>query len=108
MSLPLKSKLLLVPITRRSAPIGQAQRMCLGAGVGVGIGAQLQHVRRHAAICGPPRFPMSAAQKLIMGGGSILVMMIIPFWALFQMPRWSAKHNNRPYGDEAEEVPPEE
>ncbi|BFF94868.1 uncharacterized protein DMAD_12391 [Drosophila madeirensis] len=50
-------------------------------------------VRHHAPIAGPPRFPMSPGKKLILGGGSLLVMMIIPFWALFQIPRWSKLHN---------------
>ncbi|XP_022232682.2 uncharacterized protein LOC111081063 [Drosophila obscura] len=64
-------------------------------------------VRHHAPIAGPPRFPLSAGQKLIMGGGSLLVMMVIPFWALFQVPRWSKLHNGIEE-EEKEEAPPSE
>ncbi|XP_037821219.1 uncharacterized protein LOC119610164 [Lucilia sericata] len=45
-------------------------------------------------VCGPPRFPMSMAQKILIGGGSILLMMIIPIWGLLSIPSWSIKHQN--------------
>ncbi|EDW64301.1 uncharacterized protein [Drosophila virilis] len=109
MSFTLLSNLLTVPIKRVCATHGETFSKGGGGGAGIGVGyaGQLQQVRRHAPICGPPRFPMSTGQKLIFGWGSILIMMILPYWALSQVPRWSAMHNNRPYGDEEEE-PPEE
>ncbi|EDW25452.1 GL26603 [Drosophila persimilis] len=70
------------------------------------VAGTTMQVRHHAPIAGPPRFPMSPGQKLIMGGGSILVMMIIPFWALFQVPRWSKLHNG--IEEEVEEKEQEE
>ncbi|XP_064535363.1 uncharacterized protein LOC135426262 [Drosophila montana] len=108
MSFTLLSNLLTVPIKRACASHGETfTKGCggglgTGVGIGVGYGGQLQQVRRHAPICGPPRFPMSTAQRLIFGVGPILIMMILPYWALSQVPRWSAMHNNRPYRDEEE------
>ncbi|KAH8378231.1 hypothetical protein KR093_010317 [Drosophila rubida] len=80
-------KLLLLPLKRIACPNG------------------LQQVRHHAPICGPPRFPMTVAQKAIYGWGSLLFMMIIPVWSLLQLPRWSALHNNLPW---EEDGPPKE
>lgn len=64
-------------------------------------------VRTYQPVAGPPRFPMSPAQRLIFGWGSLLVMMIIPFWAVYSTPKWSKLHNGIPL-DEDEPPPPEE
>ncbi|XP_030384555.1 uncharacterized protein LOC115631851 [Scaptodrosophila lebanonensis] len=92
MSFALMRKLLLLPI----------KRVCVGAEnrQNVGGGPLKIQVRHHWPIAGPPRWPMSTGQRFIMGWGSLIIMMIIPFWALFQVPRWSALHNNLPYGEE--------
>ncbi|ALC38108.1 CG12617 [Drosophila busckii] len=86
MSLALKHKLLRKPLDAASGWL------------------QLQQVRHHAPICGPPRFPLSTGQRLIMGVGGLVLMMILPVWMIYQTPRWSALHNNRPYRDD--EPPP--
>lgn len=59
-------------------------------------------------VCGPPRFPMTMAQKILIGGGGILIMMIIPIWGLLSVPSWSIKHQNLGKGRKEEEleVPP--
>uniref|UniRef100_A0A1B0FJF9 Uncharacterized protein n=1 Tax=Glossina morsitans morsitans TaxID=37546 RepID=A0A1B0FJF9_GLOMM len=61
-------------------------------------------------ISAPPRFRYSFAQKLLMGGGSMLVMMIIPLWGLFSMPSWADKHQRLGKSNvvEEEEPPPPE
>uniref|UniRef100_A0A1B0APW3 Uncharacterized protein n=1 Tax=Glossina palpalis gambiensis TaxID=67801 RepID=A0A1B0APW3_9MUSC len=61
-------------------------------------------------ICAPPRFRYSFVQKILMGGGSILVMMIIPLWGLFSMPSWADKHQRLGKSNvvEEEESPPPE
>uniref|UniRef100_A0A1I8N729 Uncharacterized protein n=1 Tax=Musca domestica TaxID=7370 RepID=A0A1I8N729_MUSDO len=48
-----------------------------------------------APICGPPRFHFSPMQKLIFGGGSMLIMMIIPVWGLLSVPAWAAKSQGK-------------
>lgn len=79
-----------MPLKRFSVPTEIAQMNRLG----VGVGNQLQQVRRYAPIVGPPRYRLSMAQKAIYGWGSLIFMLIIPIWTLYQMPRWSALHNN--------------
>ncbi|XP_043644650.1 uncharacterized protein LOC122614194 [Drosophila teissieri] len=66
--------------------------------------------RNYIPMAGPPRFPMSSAQRLIIGCGSLVVMMIIPFYCLFSLPRWSRMHLGLPPAEEeqAEEPPPQE
>ncbi|KAH8240713.1 hypothetical protein KR026_004038, partial [Drosophila bipectinata] len=63
-------------------------------------------VRTYMPVAGPPRFPMSAGQRLIFGWGSLLLMMVIPFWALYSTPRWSKLHNGIPLDED--KPPPEE
>ncbi|XP_030080331.1 uncharacterized protein LOC115483207 [Drosophila hydei] len=94
--------LLTVPIKRPPVSNGQALSKDCVSGVGSGYAGQMQQVRRHAPICGPPRYPLSTAKKFLLGWVPLLLMMVIPTWALFRIPRWSAMHNNRPYGDEEE------
>ncbi|KAH8293113.1 hypothetical protein KR044_004275 [Drosophila immigrans] len=79
-------RVLLLPLKRISGPNG------------------LQQVR-NSVIAGPPRFPLSTAQRAIYGWGSLLFMMIIPIWSLYSLPRWSAMHNNLPF---EEDKPPKE
>ncbi|KAH8352040.1 hypothetical protein KR084_001471, partial [Drosophila pseudotakahashii] len=62
--------------------------------------------RNYIPMAGPPRFPMSTAQRLIIGCGSLVVMMIIPYWCLFNMPRWSRMHLGLPPEEEQREEPP--
>ncbi|KAI8043388.1 uncharacterized protein LOC128262748 [Drosophila gunungcola] len=66
--------------------------------------------RTYIPMAGPPRFPMSTAQRFIIGCGSMAIMMIIPFWCLFNMPRWSRMHLGLPPLEEElrEEPPPSE
>ncbi|EDW90510.1 uncharacterized protein LOC6529816 [Drosophila yakuba] len=66
--------------------------------------------RNYIPMAGPPRFPMSSAQRLIIGCGSLVVMMIIPFYCLFSLPRWSRMHLGLPPAEEeqAEEPTPQE
>eukprot|EP00099_Drosophila_melanogaster_P011780 NP_001286097.1 uncharacterized protein Dmel_CG12617, isoform B [Drosophila melanogaster] len=66
--------------------------------------------RNYIPMAGPPRFPMSSAQRLIFGCGSLVVMMIIPFYCLFSLPRWSRMHLGLPpeEDEQAEEPPPQE
>uniref|UniRef100_A0A6P4E145 Uncharacterized protein LOC108039262 n=1 Tax=Drosophila rhopaloa TaxID=1041015 RepID=A0A6P4E145_DRORH len=66
--------------------------------------------RSYIPMAGPPRFPMSSAQRLIIGCGSMAIMMIIPYWCLFNMPRWSRMHLGLPPLEEEqnEEPPPPE
>jgi len=51
---------------------------------------------------------MSTAQRLIIGVGSLGIMMIIPYWCLFNMRRWSRMHLGLPPEEEKEEPPPPE
>ncbi|XP_016963359.1 uncharacterized protein LOC108033525 [Drosophila biarmipes] len=62
--------------------------------------------RSYIPMAGPPRFPMSSAQRLIIGVGSLVIMMIIPYWCLFNMPRWSRMHLGLPPLEEQKEEPP--
>ncbi|EDV54562.2 uncharacterized protein Dere_GG21226, partial [Drosophila erecta] len=66
--------------------------------------------RNYIPMAGPPRFPMSPAQRLIIGCGSLVVMMIIPFYCLLSLPRWSRMHLGLPPEEEeqVEEPPPQE
>lgn len=50
--------------------------------------------RNLQSICGPPRFPMSPIQKIVIGGGTLLIWMLIPIWGLISLPTWSLKHQN--------------
>ncbi|XP_034473263.1 uncharacterized protein LOC117780733 [Drosophila innubila] len=104
MNLNLRQKLLIMPLSRFSDPFGIAQMDRLG----VSYGNQLQQVRRYGPIAGPPRFRLSTAQKALYGLGSLLFMMIIPVWSLYQMPRWSALHNNQAWEEDASKEPKEE
>ncbi|KAH8403236.1 hypothetical protein KR222_008558 [Zaprionus bogoriensis] len=56
----------------------------------------MQQVRQQSAICSPPRFPMTTAQRLIFGGIPHVIMLILPVWGVLRIRRWSALHNNRP------------
>nr|XP_016932917.1 uncharacterized protein LOC108012133 [Drosophila suzukii] len=62
--------------------------------------------RSYIPMAGPPRFPMSTAQRLIIGVGSLGIMMIIPYWCLFNMRRWSRMHLGLPPEEEEKEEPP--
>jgi len=64
--------------------------------------------RSYIPMAGPPRFPMSTAQRLIIGVGSLGIMMIIPYWCLFNMRRWSRMHLGLPPEEEEKEPPPPE
>ncbi|KAH8413221.1 hypothetical protein KR009_008935, partial [Drosophila setifemur] len=65
-------------------------------------------VRSYQPMAGPPRFPMSTAQRFIFGWVPLLIMMIIPYWVVCSLPRWSKLHNGIPLDeDEPEEAPPE-
>ncbi|EDW12841.1 uncharacterized protein LOC6577432 [Drosophila mojavensis] len=104
MNLTHLSNLLMDPIKRTSVPNGQAWSQPWIGGVrtavGTGYASQMQQVRRHMPVCGPPRFRLSTGKKIILGWIPHVLMLSVPFWALSQMPRWSAMHNNRPYGDD--------
>ncbi|KAH8308055.1 uncharacterized protein [Drosophila kikkawai] len=63
-------------------------------------------VRSYMPLAGPPRFPMNPAQRLILGVGPLILMMVIPYWALFNMPRWSRMHLGLPPEEEEEEAEP--
>ncbi|KAH8282903.1 hypothetical protein KR054_010689 [Drosophila jambulina] len=65
-------------------------------------------VRSFVPVAGPPRFPMSTVQRLIFGVGPLLLMMIIPFWALSSLPRWSRMHLGLPPEEDDEEMPAEQ
>ncbi|KAH8276691.1 hypothetical protein KR018_004707 [Drosophila ironensis] len=56
-------------------------------------------VRNYQPTAGPPRWPMSTGQRFILGWGSLIVMMIIPAWAVFSTPKWSKLHNGIPLDD---------
>ncbi|XP_068140900.1 uncharacterized protein [Drosophila tropicalis] len=98
MSFAMMRKLLLLPFKRACdaalpKTVASTTKATAATMMQIGAGGQLQQIRHHMPIAGPPRFPLSTGQRLIMGWGSILAMMIIPFWALSQMPRWSKLHN---------------
>ncbi|XP_017056609.1 uncharacterized protein LOC108098309 [Drosophila ficusphila] len=59
--------------------------------------------RSYIPMAGPPRFPMTTVQRLIFGCGPLVLMMIIPYWCLFNIPRWSRMHNGLPPLEEEEE-----
>ncbi|KAH8393663.1 uncharacterized protein LOC110186019 [Drosophila serrata] len=63
-------------------------------------------VRNFMPVAGPPRFPMSTVQRLIFGVGPLILMMIIPYWSILNLPRWSRMHLGLPPEDEEEESPP--
>ncbi|KAM8717956.1 hypothetical protein ACLKA7_004629 [Drosophila subpalustris] len=104
MILNVRQKLLLMPLKRFSVPIEKAQMNRLG----IGFDNQLQQVRHYGPIVGPPRFRLTTAQKAIYGWGSLIFMMIIPIWSLYQLPRWSALHNNLPFEEDDEPKEPKE
>lgn len=56
-----------------------------------------------APICAPPRFPFTTMQKVLYGGGSMLIMMIIPLWGLLSIPSWAIKHQNLGKGRKTDE-----
>ncbi|KAH8255838.1 hypothetical protein KR038_011480, partial [Drosophila bunnanda] len=66
-------------------------------------------VRSFMPVAGPPRFPMSTVQRLIFGVGPLILMMVIPYWSLLNLPRWSRMHLGLPpEEDEEEPAPPPE
>lgn len=86
MSCALKSQRLLAPVKRACIPYGNVDR------IGCGFGSQLQQVRRYPPVSGPPRYQISTGQKFILGIGPLGLMLAIPIWSLFSLPRWSAIH----------------
>ncbi|KAH8248970.1 hypothetical protein KR032_004592 [Drosophila birchii] len=63
-------------------------------------------VRSYMPMAGPPRFPMGTA-RMILGVGSMIAMMVIPYWCMLSMPRWSRMHLGLPPEEDEEEPAPE-